>query len=69
MISFSASDDVATVADFYRTELAALGWAKESDEEMGGFIQQAWNKDGRTLSLMLSPAGNGSGTDVIISME
>jgi len=69
VIAFSTSDDVATVADFYRTELATLGWTKTSDDDMGGMIQQVWNKDGQTLSLMLSPAEDGSGTDVIISIE
>lgn len=68
MITFSTSDDVATVTDFYRSELAAKGWTKTSDEEMAGLIQQVWNKDEQTLSLMLSPAEDG-GTSVIISIE
>ncbi|MFL7793803.1 MAG: hypothetical protein AB8I69_16790 [Anaerolineae bacterium] len=69
MITFSTSDDVATVADFYRSELAAKGWTKTSDEEMAGLIQQVWNKDEQTLSLMLSPAEDSGGTSVIISIE
>lgn len=68
LASFSAPDDAATVANFYRTELAAQGWAKDSDDDLGGMVTQVWSKDGRTLNLMIS-SGEGGDSSVVITME
>ena len=68
MISFSASDDVATVVQFYRSELAAQGWSSQSDDEFGGMVSQTWSKEGRSLNLMVSPQDEG-GSSVIIVIE
>ncbi len=65
-ISFTVTDDVATVADYYRNELAAIGWTLESDDDLGGMIMQSWNLSGQSLSLMVSPGD--SGTSVVISI-
>jgi len=67
IVSFSAPDDVETVAEFYRSELAALGWEKESDDGMAGIITQVWRKEGRALNLMISPQESGS--SVLITLE
>jgi hypothetical protein len=70
LTTFSTPDDVTTVADFYRTELAAQGWTNESDDEMSGMINQAWSKEDRTLNLMISPAEEGGeGSSVFITIE
>ena len=70
LTTFSTPDDVTTVADFYRTELAAQGWTNESDEEMSGMVNQAWSKEDRTLNLMISPAEEGEeGSSVFITVE
>jgi hypothetical protein len=54
LISFSTTDDVATVADFYRQELAAQGWTLSSDEDLSGTIMQSWEKAGRQLQVMIN---------------
>ena len=59
MATFTSPDDPATVADFYRTELATLGWNPETDESMGGIIMQTWTKEGRQLTLTISPMEEG----------
>ena len=64
MISFSTPDDAATVADFYRTNLADMGWTQESDQEMSGMMMQTWTKEGRTLQLMITP-GDGETLSLI----
>ncbi|MGD1995427.1 MAG: hypothetical protein PVH62_01495 [Anaerolineae bacterium] len=66
-IVFSAPDDIAAVAGFYRTELAALGWTNQSDEELAGMINQTWSKAGRSLTLMISPDDGGS--SVLITLQ
>jgi len=68
-ISFSTTDDAATVADFYRAQLASLGWTAESDDEMemGAMVIQTWSKDGQSLSLMISTQ-EGT-TSVVITVE
>jgi len=68
MASFSTADDVATVADFYHTELAAQGWSNESDDEFSGMVSQAWSKEGRDLTLMISPEDEG-GSSVMLTTE
>lgn len=67
MITFTTSDDVTTVADFYREEMPAQGWKKDSDENLGEMVNQTWKKDERTLTLMVSPDDGGSG--VVINIE
>jgi len=58
-VSFSAQESPVTVADFYRTELVALGWALESEEELSGAFTQLWSKAGWQLRLTISPEEDG----------
>lgn len=67
-ISFSTTDDVATVADFYGTGLPTQGWTKEEDTTLEGMVSQTWTKDDRTLNLMIS-AGEGGKISVLIILE
>lgn len=60
MISFTSTDSVATVAEFYRTQLPGMGWALDSDDTLGDMVNQSWSKDGRTLNLMISTQDSGS---------
>ncbi|MDY7077588.1 MAG: hypothetical protein SXV54_11765 [Chloroflexota bacterium] len=66
-VSFSVQESPATVADFYRTELVALGWALESEEELSGAFTQLWSKAGWRLRLTISPEE--SGCSVAIDMR
>jgi hypothetical protein len=67
MATFNSPDDVASVADFYRDALSAEGWASQTDEQMGDTVQQVWQKEDRTLTLMVSREDGGS--SVIITIE
>lgn len=67
MVTFTSSDDAVTVAEFYRDALAAEGWTKQSDDELGSTISQVWQKDGRQLTLMVSP--DDGKTNVTIMIE
>ncbi len=67
-ISFSTTDDVTTVGDFYESELDAQGWTKAEDSSLEGMVNQQWTKDGRKLTLMIS-AGDEGKTSVVIMLE
>jgi hypothetical protein len=66
--SFSVTDNVTTVADFYRTGLAGQGWTSTSDATLEGSVSQTWTKDDRTLTLMIGP-GEGGGSSVVITLQ
>jgi hypothetical protein len=68
MVMFSVADDVATVAEFYRGELAAQGWTMGSDDSFEGTVSQTWTKDDRTLNLMIAKKDEG-GSSVIITLQ
>jgi hypothetical protein len=65
---FTAPDDVATVTAFYEEALNDAGWQQEEggmvSEEM---VSTSWEKDGMTLSLMITSGSDG--TSVMISVE
>lgn len=62
-VNFHVADDVDTVTAFYDAELQSAGWTSNGDE-----FFPTWEKDGRTLQLMIS-AGDGGGSDVMITLE
>jgi hypothetical protein len=64
--SYSSQDSPATVAEFYRNELAALGWTLES-EEVGESFLQLWSKGGWNLTVEVSPEESGCG--IVIEMR
>jgi hypothetical protein len=65
---FTAPDDVATVNEFYQEALTGAGWVEVGEgmvlDEM---VSSSWDKDGRTLSLMISDDDGSS--SVMISVE
>jgi len=67
LITFSTSDAVSTVVEFYRAELPTKGWVKTSDQEVSGSYTLIWSKEGRTLTLMIGPGQDG-GTSVVIAI-
>jgi hypothetical protein len=67
MTTFNTSDDVETVAEFYREALPAERWDIQTDEALGEMVNQVWKKDNRTLNLMMAPEAVGS--SVMMSME
>jgi hypothetical protein len=67
LVSFSTSDDVATVADFYRAELPNLGWTGQSDDVQAALVMQTWVKDAQTMTLMITEGEEG--TSVMITLE
>ena len=65
-VTFATSDDVQTVAEFYRSELPSEGWAIESDDDLGETVSQEWSKNGRTLGLIIS---GGDGETSVVTTE
>lgn len=67
MTSFTSSDDVATVADFYAEGLAAQGWSMANEEDMGAdAVNQLWQKGERELRLMITSEESGSNVTIMI---
>jgi hypothetical protein len=67
MTTFTSSDDVATVADFYAEELAAQGWSMAGEEDMGeDAVNQIWQKDERQLVLMITSEEGASNVTILI---
>ena len=67
MTSFTASDDVSTVADFYAEGLEAQGWTMANEEDMGeDAVNQLWQKDERELMLMITSEEGGSNVAIMI---
>lgn len=63
MTSYNVTADPADVIDFYRTQLADLGWSNNPDvdftDETGGFLE--FTKDGTTLTVIVdNSAGDGT---------
>lgn len=67
MTSFTASDDVETVADFYAEGLEAQSWSMANEEDMGeDAVNQLWQKDERQLMLMITSEEDGSNVTIMI---
>ncbi|TET50414.1 MAG: hypothetical protein E3J64_08240 [Anaerolineales bacterium] len=54
LVSFSTSDDLATVIDYYEAGLVDAGWTMQDETDMGAAVMQSWSKGGQTLSLTAS---------------
>jgi len=67
MTSFSSSDDVATVVDFYTEGLAAQGWTLEQEDDTEAIVTQRWSKDDRQL--MLNVSGEDDETSITIVIQ
>ncbi len=68
MASFETTDKPETVAAFYKDELPKQGWTLGSEETYEGTAMQTWNKDNRTLYVMINIAENGN-TSVMLSLS
>jgi hypothetical protein len=65
---FSTVDDVATVTEFYEEALSDAGWQQQEDGMVSDeMVSTSWEKDGTTLSLMITSGSDG--TSVMISVE
>jgi hypothetical protein len=62
VISFRSSESPQKVADFYKAEMPKLGWT-ESDESGGSgeSFELEFKKDARTVTMIISKKGEGSG--------
>lgn len=68
LVTFNSTDDLATVQAFYDDQLPANGWNQTENNSFEGTSMSTWEKEGRTLSLMISNADDG-GVSVMISIE
>lgn len=56
-VVFETQDSAPVIADFYKKELAAKGWAIEQTANMGAGTVIAAKKDSRTFGLYIADAG------------
>ncbi|MCS7283328.1 MAG: hypothetical protein RMK65_11540 [Anaerolineae bacterium] len=68
MILLTCPDSAEAVAEFYRNEMARLGWRAGSESLLGNMVTQEWTKENRKASLMISPGDQG-GCMVMITVE
>ena len=64
-----STDDVATVAAFYKKELAAAGWTMGESMEASGTSILSGTKDDRVVSLMITGAEGQSASTIAIGKE
>lgn len=68
MTMFTVTDDVETVNAFYVNALESGGWTEDEDSMVSAEVASStWQKDGQTLSLLVSSGDDG--TSVMISIE
>jgi len=58
-VSFTTSDSVQTVTDFYKRELVSKGWVIDQSASVGGATVLTAKKDTRTFGTYITDAGNG----------
>jgi len=51
--TFRSPDPPRVVADFYRQQLAALGWEKTADEAVDSLVQMQFSKAGKALKVVI----------------
>lgn len=64
-----STDDVATVAAYYKKELAAAGWTMGESMEASGTSILSGTKDDRVVSLMITGAEGQTAITIAISEE
>jgi hypothetical protein len=67
IITFSSPDVPKDVAKFYRDNLPGKGWTIKDDSSMGTIVTLTISKDGKSMSIMISPGENDKGSSVIIT--
>lgn len=69
MVLFTVADDVATVGEFYTTELEAAGWTRSETLDTEDMIMDTWEKEGTTLNLTVTENTEEGGSDIMILIE
>jgi hypothetical protein len=67
LLTFASPDDVATLAEFYKSELSANGWTEESSSALGDMQILKYTKDNRSLSVTITKEDDGPGSRVMVS--
>ncbi len=65
LITFTADDAPAAIAEFYEAELPKLGWAKADASELGDMRTLEFTKQDRTLNITVTPADKGSSVIIL----
>lgn len=58
--SFKTADSPKTVADYYRKEMATLGYKLDQDTAMGDLVSLTFSKNGAVLNVMITKDGANS---------
>lgn len=61
-VSYTVNASVASVADYYKAQLASNGWSVESTANTGGATVLAATKDTRTIGVYIADTGSGTVT-------
>lgn len=70
MTTFTAPDDLETVATFYEDALSAAGWERgEGGMQMEGMASSVWTKDGGQLTLTITEDDSGLVTVLVMMGE
>jgi len=70
MLSFETEDDLATVAEFYASEMESAGWTlEEGGMSTDTMEMQNWTKDARGVQLMISADEDSGMTSVTIILQ
>ena len=67
LVNYQTSYDIDTVANFYKTELAAAGWTLVNEIAAGGTAALQFEMGGRQLSVAIAPAAGV--TSVVIAEQ
>lgn len=67
MLNFTASDDAATVSDWYKTTLNGSGWTTGSTFNWEGNYTTTYEKDGNTIAVSITAGSGGSPTTGLVT--
>ncbi len=68
MLTFNSPDSPDLVAEYYRTEMAALGYTLSEDTSFGGMYMYTFTMGEETVSIIITEGENGA-TSVVITTE
>lgn len=71
MVSYLSAQPMADVAAWYEAQMPANGWTLNAESSMSAedMVQQAWTKDGRTATIMVTPSDSGAAVVITTAAE
>ena len=69
MTTYTTASSVKDVGTFYEREMPAAGWIRGETTQIEGLAMMQFTKEGRSVSVMIMPAEEGSGSQVMLTSE